>query len=488
MKTKIAFGLAGLSLVLTYGSPLNAADTQKIETRKAKGSNSLLFLEASNSDDLKSRWERSYKLLLNERATLDPQKKSALSLIMGNTPGDDLGSGEFYTFLRTVNQFDDAKAIKSCGLGNGNYTIASIRIEYQGAPALPIAVLTPQNSLFVYARGVSTAKPARYKGCTFTSASNQAGPYILYTKLDPGYGEYVIHLKGTAGYVTAPPMFAKIAKLAGAVSAAWPGFISIAQPVASVITTVASDLDDVVANSSVESTIEYSATLPVFPPKSTSICANQAKPSPETCNVFVTVSSPRLKNIGEFDLFISRSASIVVDANPQEIITPDDVLTTAGLGNSHRCIPGTNACSKDKDVALFDASFDLYGDTENRKADTRSPPSGRMSHSSDDSGFSTGALPDSNQQSFKAPKAIDWGSVASECARIKAKTKELGLSKIDALLVRWAILERNRISPRTRSSDNSSLSQNCWDATPGTGDEEKLRALEVLFAPTKFSE
>ena len=245
---------------------------------------------------------------------------------------------------------------------------------------------------------------------------------------------------------------------------------------------------DVVANSSVESTIEYSATLPVFPPKSTSICANQAKPSPETCNVFVTVSSPRLKNIGEFDLFISRSASIVVDANPQEIITPDDVLTTAGLGNSHRCIPGTNACSKDKDVALFDTSFDLYGDTENRKADTRSPSSGRMSHSSDDSGFSTGALPDSNQQSFKAPKAIDWGSVASECARIKAKTKELGLSKIDALLVRWAILERNRISPRTRSSDNSSLSQNCWDATPGTGDEEKLRALEVLFAPTKFSE
>jgi hypothetical protein len=79
MKTKIAFGLAGLSLVLTYGSPLNAADTQKIETRKAKGSNSLLFLEASNSDDLKSRWERSYKLLLNERATLDPQKKSALA-------------------------------------------------------------------------------------------------------------------------------------------------------------------------------------------------------------------------------------------------------------------------------------------------------------------------------------------------------------------------------------------------------------------------
>jgi hypothetical protein len=191
-----------------------------------------------------------------------------------------------------------------------------------------------------------------------------------------------------------------------------------------------------------------------------------------------------------------RSASIVMDANAShDRITAEDVLSNTGLGASHRCIPGSSStCDREQSfVKALNAEFDLYGDFTTVSAPRQNDGMG------DD-----GQRPCRGSSGSTRVKsgAENWAAVFQTCERIRTTADELGLTPIDALAVRWALLQRARLIDVLRDYQSGKMTgmegaikaasrvgmndayKQCWDAAL---DDKRMHAVEALMNGRKFS-
>jgi hypothetical protein len=447
---------------------------------------SVLCIDASDKEA--DNDEKSYLALL------DPKNDGFRKIIYDSPVNEERRReprGEFYTFVTVKNLFEDGKIIRTCSeRTTGSFTIANISIDYKGPKGSPAVSFVPSSVLFLHANSVDVAKGSSVHGCTFKSAGRQTGPYLLYSAPEPGQFEYTLHLKTIAGFVPPASHFAMFAKLAISAAGVWPGFIAVSQPAANFATTAAADIDQLNAESAVTSNIEYSAVLTV-----------EKRPEKKDAGLSLQIWSPRLgtkKDTGYIEISQRRSASIVLDANEQnEWIAPDDVLANAGLGSPHRCIPGTSACDKEQPFAkALNASFALYGDFK-----SVSDPNARKSDGTDGQ-----QAPGSGSQTpggTNRPKsgAENWNAVFETCEKIRMTAADLGLTAIDSLLVRWALLQRAQLIDVLRSYQKGAetgfekalkatsrvgLTESykvCWDAAT---DDKRMRAIEAVIGK-KFS-
>ncbi len=450
---------------------------------------SVLCIEASDRGDAAE--EKSYSALT------DP-KNADLKKVILETPSNEAQrheppKGGFYTFLTVKNEFEDGNIIRACaGSKTGAFTIANISIDYKGSKGSSPVSFVPSSPLFIHANTVDVAKNVSAKGCTFKSASSQLGPYVLYSSYEPGQEEYTLHLKTTAGVIPPATHFAMFAKLATSVSAVWPGFIAISQPAGALATTVAADLDQLNAEAAVTSNIEYSAVL--TPDK---------RSEKRDAGMHLQIWSPRLgekKNSGFIEISETRSASIVIDSNQQnEWISPEDVLSNTGLGSPHRCIPGTGVCDKEQlFIKALNTDFALYGDF---KSVAKSPSDGASQGGGNGGGGGGGAGGGGGGNSKPKSGSENWNTVFETCEKIRSLSSDLGLTAIDAQLVRWAMLQRAKLldvlrdyqnggapdyRPALEKTSRAGLSdpyKQCWDAGV---DDKRMHAIQSVMAK-KFS-
>ena len=448
------------------------------------GSKSVLCIDASNrpsADD-----EASY------RALIDPKNAEQVKLLFEDEGGKPFapGDGNFYSFVRVNNHFEDGNIIGSCaGNKTGHFTIVNIAIDYKGQKGASIVSFVPLSTLFIQANSVDLSKNASASGCTFKSAGHQIGPYLLFSRPADEQQEYTLHLKTTAGLVPSPTKFAMFAKLATSAAAVWPGFIALSQPAGALIGTVAADLDQLSAEAAVTSNIEYSAVL------------TAEKRDRKDAGVQLHVWSPRFgekRNSGYMAFAQVRSASIIMDANAShDWITPDDVLSNTGLGSPHRCIPGSSStCDREQSFArALNADFDLYGDFTSVSAPKQNDGM------SDGDGQRPGRGNSGSSSRVKSG-AENWNTVFQTCEKIRTTAADLGLTPIDALAVRWALLQRARLIDVLRDYQSGKMTgmegaikaasrvgmndayKQCWDAAL---DDKRLHAVEALMNGRKFS-
>jgi hypothetical protein len=446
------------------------------------GAKSVLCIDASNkasADD-----EDSY------RALTDPKNAEQVKILSEDESGKPFAPGDsnFYSFVRVNNHFEDGNVIATCADNKtGRFTIVNIAIDYKGQKGSSVVSFVPLSTLFIHANSVDVGRNASAAGCTFKSASHQIGPYILYSQPTDQQQEYTLHLKTTAGLVPSPTKFAMFAKLATSAAAVWPGFIALSQPASALIGTVAADLDQLSAEAAVTSNIEYSAIL------------TAEKRDRKDAGVQLHVWSPRLgekRNSGYMEFAQVRSASIVMDANAShDRIGAEDVLSNTGLGASHRCIPGSSStCDREQSfVKALNAEFDLYGDFT-----TVSAP--RQNDGMGDDGQRPGR--GSSGSTRVKSGAENWAAVFQTCERIRTTADELGLTPIDALAVRWALLQRARLIDVLRDYQSGKMTgmegaikaasrvgmndayKQCWDAAL---DDKRMHAVEALMNGRKFS-
>ena len=441
---------------------------------------SVLCIDASNNvvdDD-----EESY------RALIDTKNAEQVKLLFDNAHD----KAEFYTFVNVKNDFEDGNIIAACANHKtGSFTIANIAIDYKGPKGSSAVSFVPLSTLFIHANSVDVGKNATTPGCTFKSASHQAGPYLLYSGPAQDQQEYTLHLKTTAGVVPSTTHFAMFAKLASSAAAVWPGFIAISQPAGALVNTVAADLDALSAEASVTSNIEYSAVL------------TAEKQERKDAGRRLQVWSPRLgekRNSGYMEISQGRSASIVMDANAQhDWITPDDVLSNTGLGSPHRCILGTASCDKEQSFSrALNADFELYGDFQTARA---TPQPGEVASNEDTR--STSRASQSGGTSWIKSGSENWETVFQTCEKIRTTADDLGLTPINSLLVRWALLQRATLIDVLRDYQSGKLKggvenglkaasrvgmdepyKQCWDANV---DDRRMHAVEALMNKAKFS-
>jgi hypothetical protein len=195
-----------------------------------------------------------------------------------------------------------------------------------------------------------------------------------------------------------------------------------------------------------------------------------------------------------------RSASIVMDANAShDRITPEDVLSNTGLGASHRCIPGSSSfCDREQSfVKALNAEFELYGDFTNVSTPRQNDGMG------DDDGHDRQRPGRGGSGSTRVKSgAENWAAVFETCERIRTTADELGLTPIDALAVRWALVQRARLIDVLRDYQSGKMTgmegaikaasrvgmndayKQCWDAAL---DDKRMHAVEALMNGRKFS-
>jgi len=201
--------------------------------------------------------EESYIKLLN--ATNEDKK-----IIFGRTrsPEAHLLPGEFYTFVKIKNDYQDAKILKGCWRTKtkkeGSFITTSVSIDYRGQSGISTVNFVPNGLLFVQYTNIDE-NGKRVDGCTFKSVSDMVGPYVLYSGFAPGQGEYTLHFNTTRGKQT-KSSFGAIAALALSAAAVWPGFVAVSAPVAALTKTVAGEMDKAFSGTNAI-TVQYIATL-----------------------------------------------------------------------------------------------------------------------------------------------------------------------------------------------------------------------------------
>jgi hypothetical protein len=466
-------------------------DTTFCPTRPCSQS-SVLCIDAS--DNAKDDNEKSYL------AIIDP-KNAELAKIIFENPGSDEQwheppKGEFYSFVTVKNQFEDGNIIRACAdRKTGSFTLANIAIDYKGLKGSSVVSFVPLSTLFIHANSVDVAKGSSTKGCTFKSASRQTGPYILHSAPVSGQQEYTLHLKTTAGFVPAASHFAMFAKLATSAAGVWPGFITVSQPAGTLITTVGADLDQISAEAAVTSNIEYSAVL-----------TTEKRKEKKDAGLSLQVWSPRLgskSEAGFMEVSQRRSASIAIDSNEQnEWIAPEDVLSNSGLGSPHRCITGSSFCDKEQTFAkALNTGFALYGDFTSAAASGGNRDAGTASAETPPQRASAGATSGSGGTARPKSGAENWSTVFETCEKLRTTAGDLGLTAIDSLLVRWALVQRAKLIDVLRDYQNGTAKdfekaikaasrvgqdepyKQCWDAAI---DDKRMRAIEAVMGK-KFS-
>lgn len=345
-------------------------------------------------------------------STLDPDK---VNKIMGTpngtkrSPTTKLLPGEFYTSLTFVNRMKDREILKHCGVNSGvnsRYVAVKLAAEFIGnAGSLPTGWFSEQ-VLFTF--GDPNAKsPA--PNCIFGSMGDRNGPYLLYTGLGDRQSEYNLHFVATSGSTSDPSVLQTIAKLALSIAPVIPGAPVIAAPVAALINTAAADFDKLVSvNTSVS--YQYLAIIPELGKRETK--------TPYWNGAYISISPPSYlqdaKAPSDILIYQRRSASIVMESLRQHPeLKADEILSLQSLGSPHRCIPTTGNCPKeDTFVKVLGATFDPFLDVAPAKPDV---------------------------------SKNKWISVFTTCDKIKSTAQALGLTPIDALLVRWAMLEKYRL-------------------------------------------
>jgi hypothetical protein len=130
------------------------------------------------------------------------------------------------------------------------------------------------------------------------------------------------------------------------------------------------------------------------------------------------------------EVYQRRSASLVIDGYPDSTrISVIDVRYFRGFGFQRRCFPGVTGCGSMKDPkeeTIFETALgsDTIKDLRLANADITSTP------------------PPTQGGGQAVAKGVDnWKKILSACANINNTARRLGLSTIDSLLVRWALLE-----------------------------------------------
>ncbi|WP_125461847.1 MULTISPECIES: hypothetical protein [Rhodomicrobium] len=352
-----------------------------------------------------------------------------------------LRGGEFYTFLAMRNRFLDPVAIKNCnGSRDSWFTAAKLGIEYKGKRGTARGSALPETVLFAYGNNSNPDAKTKFKGCIFASAGDRVGPYLIHSDFAEGEGEYELHFVVTAGRQLEGDAFATIAKLALSASAVW---MPIAAPVGALVSTVATDLDKLLSQNSASS-IQYLAIL----------TADRDGKDGDSypAGYYFKISSPNwlTEGVGSMEIYQSRSASIILDANPGEnaLISPEEILSHQGLGAGHRCLPGNASCAKEDFFSkALGQSFELYGEIAASKA----PKTGAPAETTAPAVPATDAVGERPTRETggegSSSTKTSWAKVFALCEKIKATAQDLGLSKIDALLVRWALLNRAKLYP-----------------------------------------
>jgi hypothetical protein len=454
-----------LTFALAMSSPVFA---QQYEPLLDINTTDKSALKDVNVDDLKDvaalfKDEASYDNLVAATVT-DAQLNTVMGKLKPPVRPNNarLLPGEFYTAITLINKFQDGLIIASCGNNKlaSNYAAATFTIDYIGPKGSPIANLIPQTPLFSYADPTSQTPTA---GCVFSSAPDQSGPYVIYSGFGDGQEGYNVHFVGTAGKDVDGSAFTNIAKLALAAAAVVPVAVPIAGPVSALITTVAPAIDALVSKSK-NAAFSRQYLLIMSPAQNAKKAINYPN------GYFASVSSPywlpKTKgDPGGMLIYQRKSSSIIIDANPNKmLIRPDDILANRALGSPHACIASIGTCPKED---LFEktlgASFDLYGDFKTLKP----------------------AAP--------ADATDKWAAAFTVCEKIRATAINLGLSPIDALLARWAMLNKNGLFEALDNKDYADaikattrvgvtkVQDLCWDDNVDT---QALNEIAMLTGKT----
>ncbi len=396
---------------------------------------------------------------------LHKSKADVLENVFGvGRPDSTLLPGEVYTFMVVRNHFHDTNVLERCSgdLFESSFISTNISIEYRGVDGSTAVNFVPAGALFIQGTNADDSGK-RVEGCTFKSVSDQIGPYLLYTGFLPGQGEYTLHFNATRGKQTSSSL-ATIAALALSAAAVWPGFVPIAAPVAALTNTFATDLDKLFTGTSVV-TVQYMARLTAVRKASDDERKN-AELGNSGVGYYLAISSPRLNSVskshdgGFLEVYEGRSASIAVDGSYGDHISAEDILNNLSLGAAHNCLPGVDTCGKSSGfLKALGADFDDVGDFKDKAT---------------------------------------WIKLFSTCSKIRQKASELGLTSIDALLVRWAVLAKanllgfirqhqsggqssySEILKQVQSLSMPDSSKLCWD----TGDQARLDAIgKVMGIP-----
>jgi hypothetical protein len=410
--------LVAITIVLTGADRTFAQDPTELKITSKQPADFL----SSSSQSPRSRpyLETSYLSLINPNTTSDQIKA-----IFGEVrpAGEDrLGAGDFYTFLKLDNYFNDDLIFAQCSKSGDKWFLSlNLKIDYQPLKGSQLIGLVPDSVILL--NGNNAGEKGVSRGCTFKSMNlRQTGPYILYAGFGDDQGEYIFHFNATTGSTSTPSGLAMFTKLALAVVGALPG-LTIAPGVGPAVATLAGTLDTLIdRNSSFLLNSQYSAALTTKKQGQKEYITNQ--PWNQITGPHLSISSPYLdrkhgnKATGYFEAYQGRSASIVLDSSSLKIIKGDDILSNPGLGVPHNCVPGFGSCGKD-------ASFFAKAGGASISLDTNADLTTTAQGTKD-----------------KLSGAENWSKIFSACQKIRETASDLGLSTIDKLVVRWALVQR----------------------------------------------
>jgi hypothetical protein len=329
-----------------------------------------------------------------------PTNSHHVKTLFDRSSSIDLLPGEFYTFVKMDNYFKDDDIYTACDNNGRHFAIAvSVYIDYQGLKGSLPVIFVPKSVILSDNNRISNNLPRN--GCEFKSTKiSQTGPYVLSSNFGRGQGEYTLHFDTATGTSSRASSLAMFAKAALAVVGALPGF-TLPPGVTAGIPIVTGTLDTLIDRAGgfvVDA--QYSAVLTATRPASIENGEvteyQKGKPFKQVTGFYLRITSPfvdqhnsrgsdeiKNKGAGVLEIYQGRSASIIID----------------------------NSNSRDISVTFTQAKSELMTEI--------------------------GKLGPNVTTGLEAA----WSNIFSGCRKIQDTASELGLSPIDALLVRWALLQ-----------------------------------------------
>jgi hypothetical protein len=378
----------------------------------------------------------------------------------------------WYTAFKALNKlYEDAVYLNSyCNkrTSRASFLIIKLAVGYTNSPGASSVPYIPDTVILTAAKDTKGAESSA-NGCTFTSLNldGNVGSFLLYNDA----GKYNLHFTNINGTIKKPTQAEQIVKLIFSAVPVLPFVSSVVPPGLADPATKTGALYDAFVKAAASYALQTQAAAFVTVAGEPS-ASGARSPSGPTLRVglpwleFIMRKDAEIDkpDIGSLEFYSQRSVSRILD-DASGTITAGKILGNINAGEPHRCIMKTPGC--ESEIKTFSARLSVSDNTVD------------ISKLADETNIG----------------ATEWQKLFLSCRKLKEVISDVGLSTVDAHLVRWAFIARHHLTALFEDR-NTVWNKNikmvgapkpqelCWTAD----DRAKLTAIAEVMGGIRFAE